>query len=117
MGSTTGFSSHAAQADSCSADTTDGLGSATTGELGVRPEEVIAANGAVIFALGIGFPVFTCESPFCTFIAGYVIHVFRQYFLPFGIAYMQVRSIGAGVVWIIFVVRWHSCLVLCIAAL
>ncbi len=61
---------------------------AAAGKLSIRLKERIAANCAVVHALRVCFVVFAGEGIFGTLIAGYIVHLGRQYLLPLGITYL-----------------------------
>src|SRR4051812_19173877 len=48
---------------------------ASAGELGIRTEEVIATDGAVIVAFCVRLVIFTCEGPFGPFHTAYVVNI------------------------------------------
>ena len=88
---------------------------AATGELGIGPEQGIAADSTIVIAFCIGFIVFATKCVLGALIPGDIVHIRRKYFFPLGIADVQMGGICAGIVWVVSVVCHSSICLLAIA--
>lgn len=74
---------------------------AFAGELRAGPEQLIAADRAVIRSLDVAVPVLSCKRPFGTFFTRHAVEVRWQDLFPGGIRYPEMRRVSIGVVGIV----------------